>query len=86
MPNHPEKMKSAESSKKQNMTDMINCFNLPQKINCQLDQVSNDGAQGWSGMTNIIQICTDQLISIICPRPLGTNLQHSLAQKMIMKM
>ena len=39
--------------------------------------------QGWSGMTNMIQICTNQLISIICPGPSGTNLRQSLAQKLI---
>ena len=38
---------------------------------------------GWLGMTNMVQVCTNQLIGMICLNPSQTNLRECLAQKLI---
>ena len=70
----------------------MQCFILPKTIQSSIgseelrlwDQnISKTNFRAWLGMVNMIQICANQLIQIICPGSSQFTLRETLAQKLM---
>ena len=89
---HLTKMKQAQSSKIKKMEDITKYFKLPKTILSSIaseeqrrtdENIMQSNPRGWLGMTNMIQMCTNQMMDIICPGPSRPYFRKTLAQKLM---
>ena len=74
--------------------DIIKVFNVPRTIQTSIalkelrtieSNLSVSNHRGWSGMLNLANICTTQLLKVICPGPSYDLLRLQLSEKLAYK-
>ena len=77
-----------------NLNQLIDSFKLPKTIKTSLPteferkteaNITETNQRGGLGMLNLMQMCTNQMIDIVCPGPSRNHIRHSLAQRLMMK-
>ena len=75
-----------------NLNQLVDSFKLPKTIKTSLPtelerkteaNITETNQRGGLGMLNLLQMCTNQMIDIVCPGPSRNHLRHSLAQRLI---